>query len=126
MSKKYYHGQRNIILILERLRFQVKLLLLAVAAFTVDAVEIECRFEYHTIIPLGATYTCMAASVTLVESTTLENVTGDHNPYYEGYTNDDVKCLWVAAKNLPFIPQGIVKFFKNLRALIFQKTTCFQ
>lgn len=91
-----------------------------IAALTADAVEIECRFEYHTIIPLGSTYTCMAAAVTLTGSTTLETVTGDHNN--EVYTNDNVACFWVAAQNLPFIPKGIGNFFKNLRALLFQKT----
>lgn len=86
-------------------------------AFTVDAVHFNCRFTFHTIS--GETvYTCRP-SVDLTQSTTLENVTGFHQP---GFTNEDVGFLYVYDQNLPFVPKGIVDFFKNLIFMEFQDT----
>lgn len=65
--------------------------------------------------PVGEIYTCNPV-VTLTSSTTLQNVTGDHET---GYGNDDVESLWLTGLNLPFFPDGIANIFKNLRVIEF-------
>lgn len=62
---------------------------------------------------VGNLYTC-TATVTDLKNLGLEKVVGDHQ---DGKSNDDVEFLKVDDQNLPFIPEGIAGFFKNLKAL---------
>lgn len=102
--------------ILKRFGFHVKFLLVAaITGFTADAVQFDCYFEYDTLDFVGSVYSCWV-TVTSLGSTTLENVTGIHQ-WYPSNTNDDVEFLNIRNQNLPFVPQGIVIFFKNLRAI---------
>lgn len=104
---------------MKRFGFHVKFILVAViASFTVDAVQFNCEFRFLSISKFGGAYSCIP-TVTLTGSTSLESVSGVHQT---GSTNDKVGCIWIERQNLPFFPQGIVNFFKNLRALYFFET----
>lgn len=86
-----------------------------VASLSVDAVHFECDFLLMDFVPVGEVYTCNPI-VTLTGSTTLANVTGDHE---QGFDNDDVGSLWLTGLNLPFFPSGIADIFPNLRVIEF-------
>lgn len=100
----------------KRFGSHAKLLLVAViAGFTVlDAVQFNCMF-WHYRLDIGVLYTCNP-TVNFSGSATLENITGVHK---SGYSNDEVEFLLIESQELPFLPQGIVKFFKNMKALHF-------
>lgn len=88
------------------------------AAFTIEAVQLHCRFEFTLFALTGEVYTCIG-TFSGSGSTVLQNMTSDHKP---GYTNDDVEYLgvWgeqVGGPNSTFIPQGIENFFRNLKVL---------
>lgn len=103
----------------KRFEFPVKLWLLTVmAAVTIDAVHFDCTFSARGLALLGSAYQCQA-KVVLSGSTVLESVTGVHLPEN---TNDDVEYLFLHTQSLTVFPQGIVNFFKNLRALDFWYT----
>lgn len=106
--------QTKNLLFLKRLGFHLKYLLVAViAVFAADAVQFDCNFQFFPMAVVGRVYSCQA-SVVLSGSSNLENVTGVHQ---SEYTNDDVEFLFPFQQNMTFIPQRIVNFFKNLKAL---------
>lgn len=82
-----------------------------IAAAVADAVEFSCTFSFAEFSVSGRVYICKA-TVRLTGNATLENVSGSH-PW--GNINDDVEGLWINAETLTFVPQGIEKFFRNLR-----------
>lgn len=98
------------------------MLVAVIAGSTVDAVHFNCgRFMYldRYFVELITQYICMPG-VTMGTSTALESVIGDH--WTEYLSNDDVEGLIIANQNMPFVPQGIDSFFKNLKALEYSST----
>lgn len=89
----------------------------AIAVFTTDAVHFKCIFGIEYVIT--RVYSCKP-TVNLTESTSLEEVTGNH--MYNS-DNDLVEYLHVSGQILPFIPQGIETFFKNLKAMTYFNTS---
>lgn len=86
-----------------------------IAAFTTEAVQLNCDFRYYTVPLIGSLYTCQA-TVIWSQSATLEIVTGNHQG---GRTHDNVEYIYIPNQNMPVIPQGIGAVFKNIRSLRF-------
>lgn len=98
-----------------RIRSPVKFwLAAAITMFSVNAVHFDCFYVHDRYGDLGLSYVCYA-TVTLNESTRLENVTGNH---INGKTTDDVDYLQIWNQDLPFFPEGIENYFKILKALV--------
>lgn len=95
--------------------FNMKRLLFAVLVVcSVEGIHFDCIYFLDTpAIGLGSRYTC-AATIINSDSTSLENVTGNHRT---GKSNEDVEYLWIWRQNLPFIPENLADFFENLDAL---------
>lgn len=89
-----------------------------IATFSADAVEFDCDFNFREMVSLGRIYGC-SPTVTLTESIVLENVTGVHEP---DLTHDDVELLLIENQNVPLVPLGIVNFFLNLRAIVYNNS----
>lgn len=93
--------------------FNVKgLLVVILITSLVEGIRFSCKFQmlssfYHN---LGGRYTCIATIVNS-GSTSLENVTEVH---LTEKSNDDVEVLEISSQNLPFFPEEIGSFFKNL------------
>lgn len=93
--------------------FVVNCLLSAVLfAGSVKAIEFNCTFITLTLFS-ETRYTCVA-EVIQKGSSSLENVTGDHQT---GRINDDVRFLGIEHQSMMIIPEGIPEFFSNLDAL---------
>lgn len=85
---------------------------------SVKAIEFRCVFTIN--VPATGyeeRYSCIPTVINRTESSSLENVTGNHLPEK---SNDDVQGLWISTQKLPFLPGGIADFFKNLDALTIQ------
>jgi len=78
--------------------------------FEADAIEVECKFTGSS-----DNYACEVKSIKLAsnEDRELTRVTGAHK---SGYSNDNVEYYTQSVvTELKFFPQGITKFFKNVR-----------
>lgn len=93
------------------------MLVAVIVLSTAGAIEFNCHFDYETFDNFARVYTCQP-TITLTNFTTLEKVTGTHQP---GHSNDDVEYMFVFSYSihLPVFPRGLEFFFKNLRALQF-------
>lgn len=89
---------------------------------SVYGIKFDCNFGWHTPwswVPIGTRYTCVA-TLTNVDSTTLESVTGVHE---SGRYNDDVEYLIIENQQLTSVPEGIADFFKNLNMLLIDNSS---
>lgn len=89
------------------------MLLIVTIAIKGNAVHFNCFFGFDELTAVGKVYTCRPI-VTLTKSSTLETVTGVHEP---GYSNENVEFLGVSNQNMTFLPKGIELLLKNLKAL---------
>lgn len=81
----------------------------------VKAIQFDCVFNSYVIDVAGAQYSCLALTISNLDSKSLQSVTGVHQA---GKVNDDVGYLFIVnAKSLTYFPTGIAEFFKNLEAL---------
>lgn len=95
------------------------LLTAVILAFSVTALQFECRFTMFYPTVIGDRYTC-DATVVNSGSASLESVTGDHE---SGKSNEDVEYLYINQQNLASVPGGISDFFKNLDALLIRSSS---
>lgn len=89
---------------------------MVVALSSTVAVKFDCTFHIHKHSVIDEVYTCTVTTITLIEITSLDGVTGTH---MAGNKDEDVEALWIEGKNIPFIPQGIINYFKKLIALTY-------
>lgn len=100
--------------------FSIVIYLLAATllAFPVKAIQFDCNFGFFSPW-IGPRYTCHATVINS-SSSALESVTGVHET---GRSDDDVEYLYIRNQNLPFIPEGIANFFRNLDSLAISETS---
>lgn len=98
----------------KRLRISF-ILVTVIAAFTADAYIFNCDFSYQGLPSLFPRYSCVA-TITVTDSATLLDVTGEHLP---NHSNANVEFLWISNQNFEIIPKGISEFFPNITALRF-------
>lgn len=77
-------------------------------------VEFTCVYSEITLAVIGNVYMCQAEVNITSESRRLEKVEGNH---LSKMKNSDVEFLAVYGQDLPFIPEKIDSFFKNLKGL---------
>lgn len=94
------------------------LLTAALLACSVQAIHFDCTFLTLTPI-VGTRYSCLAEVINS-GSSSLDNVTGIHDT---GRSNDDVGFLLILDQNVPFVPEGIAEFFKNLDVLVIDSSS---
>lgn len=85
----------------------------ALFVFT-SGLRFECNFRTSDWTVVGNVYTCQAVVVHSGSENSLEQVIGVH---LEGKSNDDVEFLLVSSQVLNHIPEGIIQFFPNLKAI---------
>lgn len=88
---------------------------------TTNAFHSHCKYEFVLPLTMTTVYGCLS-TVTLTESTALESVTGGHKGER---SNDDVEFFGMDLLEnqfMPFFPQNLLNFFKNLKAISLSKT----
>lgn len=84
-----------------------------------QTVTFDCAFHFFDVDIIKVnSYTCFA-SVTASESTSVENVTGDHT---SGNSNDDVEYFRLVNHLAAVFPKGLEKFLPNLVYLRFSNS----
>ena len=83
-----------------------------------SSTDIDCRFEVKNFYLYGDIYSCVVINypnIATKESAQISLVTGTHQ---RSKTNDDVIGFAAYSVTFRFFPQGLEKFFKNLKAIM--------
>lgn len=74
----------------------------------------DCKYELRATWKIGSIYTCSARIVYLGDTHEVIDVSYDHLP---GYTNADVKGVYITGQPITIVPRNISNFFPNLESL---------
>lgn len=106
------------------------LALIALCTSLVSAIDVKCNFIDYNYIWGENQYTCETSDVSIISlNTTNEsrveftNVIGDHQT---GRVVDDVKQVFVPDQTVNYIPAGIGKLFRNIKALIIENSLLYK
>ena len=104
-----------------------KIFLLFVLIAAANSIELNCFFTAFGAWHFGNRYTCWVTSVDLSTNNNNEVHSITYSSHYTNRTHDDVEGIqflpfdfWPStcmSENMNFIPQGITKFFPNLKEI---------
>lgn len=83
---------------------------------------LDCSYEYWKFVAVGSIYHCEIQTDPKIISPETAVIDGAQGPHHGPKTNDDVAGFSINNKNIKiyFFPQGLEKFYKNLKLIFIQ------